>query len=194
MLRVGRICLSIVLLLFTTSAQAAHFVRFTIVGTDSFTDVSDWSFTWLSPKRPTPVIGTPLRSAYRYNVLIRNSSAGSFRSDILVQFVQTEFDGFGIFNIFVPDTGGLVWSGATGIWPGVDSWRGSEGHFATGTTQNPEFVLGTYRMGVHRLDFSGGGTLTISPSVVPEPASWALMIAGFGLVGSALRRRTVATA
>lgn len=30
--------------------------------------------------------------------------------------------------------------------------------------------------------------------VVPEPASWALMIAGFGLVGSALRRRTLVPA
>lgn len=30
--------------------------------------------------------------------------------------------------------------------------------------------------------------------VVPEPATWAMMIAGFGLVGSALRRRNAATA
>ena len=27
---------------------------------------------------------------------------------------------------------------------------------------------------------------------VPEPASWAMMVAGFGLVGAALRRRQVA--
>ncbi len=31
-------------------------------------------------------------------------------------------------------------------------------------------------------------------NTVPEPASWALMIAGFGLVGTALRRRTVTVA
>ncbi|HPU16440.1 MAG TPA: PEPxxWA-CTERM sorting domain-containing protein [Polymorphobacter sp.] len=29
---------------------------------------------------------------------------------------------------------------------------------------------------------------------VPEPASWALMFAGFGMVGTALRRRKVAAA
>jgi hypothetical protein len=29
--------------------------------------------------------------------------------------------------------------------------------------------------------------------VVPEPASWAMLIAGFGLVGAALRRRALAT-
>ncbi len=33
-----------------------------------------------------------------------------------------------------------------------------------------------------------------SIGTVPEPTSWALMIAGFGLVGTALRRRPVATA
>ena len=37
---------------------------------------------------------------------------------------------------------------------------------------------------------TGGGT----EDVVPEPATWAMMIAGFGLVGAAMRRRTLATA
>lgn len=34
-----------------------------------------------------------------------------------------------------------------------------------------------------------GATATFRFAVVPEPASWALMIGGFGLVGAALRRR-----
>lgn len=33
---------------------------------------------------------------------------------------------------------------------------------------------------------------TIAQGIVPEPAAWALMIGGFGLVGGALRRRRVA--
>ena len=47
---------------------------------------------------------------------------------------------------------------------------------------------------------SGGGwvaqtiTAGIPTGGVPEPAAWALMIAGFGLTGAALRRRTPATA
>jgi hypothetical protein len=36
-----------------------------------------------------------------------------------------------------------------------------------------------------RLTMAGGG-------VIPEPATWAMLIAGFGLVGGALRRRRVA--
>lgn len=38
-------------------------------------------------------------------------------------------------------------------------------------------------------DLSEGGQLFLLASNVPEPASWALMVAGFGLVGSSMRRR-----
>lgn len=38
------------------------------------------------------------------------------------------------------------------------------------------------------------GQLVVTDLAVPEPASWALMIAGFGLVGGALRQRRVAVA
>lgn len=33
------------------------------------------------------------------------------------------------------------------------------------------------------------GSFTLSVAAIPEPASWALMIAGFGLAGAAMRRR-----
>ena len=34
-----------------------------------------------------------------------------------------------------------------------------------------------------------GGSITIRPSAVPEPATWAMMLFGFGAVGFAMRRR-----
>jgi hypothetical protein len=34
-----------------------------------------------------------------------------------------------------------------------------------------------------------GGTVTINPAAVPEPATWALMLLGLGAVGWQLRRR-----
>ncbi|MFZ4381301.1 MAG: PEPxxWA-CTERM sorting domain-containing protein [Sandarakinorhabdus sp.] len=38
------------------------------------------------------------------------------------------------------------------------------------------------------------GSATPGPSAVPEPASWAMLIAGFGLIGATLRRRRAALA
>lgn len=39
-------------------------------------------------------------------------------------------------------------------------------------------------------DFSAFGTVTINGAgAVPEPATWAMMIGGFGMVGGAMRRR-----
>jgi len=41
---------------------------------------------------------------------------------------------------------------------------------------------------------SGGGGGGGTPGVIPEPATWAMMIAGFGLVGGVMRRRREALA
>ena len=43
-------------------------------------------------------------------------------------------------------------------------------------------------------DSLGGYVDNITLSAVPEPATWAMMIAGFGLAGSALRRRRMGAA
>lgn len=45
-----------------------------------------------------------------------------------------------------------------------------------------------------RIDSMKLRTLTVSTVAVPEPATWAMMIAGFGLVGAGLRRRRSAPA
>jgi hypothetical protein len=61
-----------------------------------------------------------------------------------------------------------------------------------GTTANPIFTPGVYHL--NNPFFGGPATLTISEaggaaSAVPEPASWAMLVAGFGLMGTAARRR-----
>ena len=44
---------------------------------------------------------------------------------------------------------------------------------------------------------TANGTITLdikgSTGAVPEPAAWAMMLAGFGLVGAAMRRRSTTT-
>jgi hypothetical protein len=57
----------------------------------------------------------------------------------------------------------------------------------TGSTARPTFRAGTFTFDHDR---SGGvieAVLRVTP--VPEPATWGLMIAGFGLTGAAARRR-----
>jgi type IV pilus assembly protein PilY1 len=58
-----------------------------------------------------------------------------------------------------------------------------------------------YSFGQNSGDINGGNGSTfifafrgVGGSTVPEPASWALMIAGFGLVGAAMRRKALAVA
>lgn len=54
---------------------------------------------------------------------------------------------------------------------------------------------GGYAIGGTDFQLGNQGPANAGPAPqVPEPTSWALMVAGFGLVGSALRRRRLAVA
>lgn len=55
----------------------------------------------------------------------------------------------------------------------------------TGPEAAPTMLTGTFD--VH--DYYSGASLKLEAAAVPEPASWALMLAGFGLIGCALRAR-----
>jgi len=59
--------------------------------------------------------------------------------------------------------------------------------FGTRSDSTPIFDFATDGVGQAVFAYNGGG-------VVPEPASWAMLIAGFGLVGAAARRRRAVTA
>lgn len=73
---------------------------------------------------------------------------------------------------------------------GFSQFMSSEVLF-TGTTAQPVFKTGAFQL---TSIVAGASTLTITQmdggeSTVPEPASWALLVSGFGLVGGAVRRR-----
>lgn len=62
---------------------------------------------------------------------------------------------------------------------------------ARGLENNDQFNIAGNRLNIDFRASSPGDfvrVLTVAPSV-PEPASWAMMIGGFGLVGGAMRRR-----
>jgi len=75
----------------------------------------------------------------------------------------------GIFDIY-----GLVFTTSDGVW--VNFW--SNGDFGNGANYGAGVTDGQTV-----LDYAG------EIAAVPEPASWALMVSGFGLLGAALRRR-----
>lgn len=62
----------------------------------------------------------------------------------------------------------------------------------TGPPVSPTFLTGSFTV---INPFFGNGQLTISPvaAAVPEPATWAMMILGMGLIGFAMRRRQKVT-
>ena len=77
------------------------------------------------------------------------------------------------------DIYGLVFTTASGNW--VNFWSNSDTPFAP-----LNYGLGVTD-GTDVLDYVGG----IQVQSVPEPATWAMLIAGFAVVGAALRRRRV---
>ena len=74
---------------------------------------------------------------------------------------------------------------------GVGPWQAQSHIFtATATSQVLSFLASGTPGGAPPISFLDGVVLE---AVVPEPATWALMIAGFGFVGASMRRRAVST-
>jgi hypothetical protein len=87
--------------------------------------------------------------------------------------------------------GGGIQLNTIGTFDGVVSTSGSQ--IYSGSELKPTFLTGTFQfLGYdvvnEAVDSSRHYTLKVS-AAVPEPASWAMMIAGFGLTGATMRRR-----
>ena len=137
-----------------------------------------------------PVSGTTGQSTANGNLL-------SFLTFTPAAGFEVSFIGLDYFNVnasFLRPTLQLFDSGGNTI-----------GSFATvGSTAIRNYAFNSaYFSGPLKFGFSGGDTFNplgidnvrldvraiAAVGVVPEPASWALMISGFGLVGGAMRRR-----
>lgn len=67
----------------------------------------------------------------------------------------------------------------------VGTWDVNEGNGGTTlTAQLPNILAGRAYLNFHTVQFGGG---EVRGNIVPEPATWMMMIGGFGLVGGAMR-------
>ena len=118
-------------------------------------------------------------------VLITPSTPGNEGSGGSVGFRGNDgTDYFGLDAAYPIDTNGLLFDVGTttasfGQFPLLALFSNGDGTFGSAFTGN---VLGTEF-------YNESGTLTITPTGVPEPATWAVVLAGFGGIGAAMRKR-----
>jgi len=115
-------------------------------------------------------------------------------TDALLGFKEVEFDiqplsgpldPFGVTVDFYDNLGGVFSTSGVQIGNGSNwfSAIATDGQWITRVVITTEGDVGDVRQ------VRIGGIGAIPNGVIPEPATWTMLIAGFGLVGSAMRRR-----
>lgn len=103
---------------------------------------------------------------------------GSIDTGNKVEFIDADGNAFATFT-----------GGSNGIAP-ADGNQGSSSIVTFSVTDEHTGLLAGLRFSSTQNAFEFDN---VNIQAVPEPATWAMMIAGFGLVGGALRRRSTAT-
>lgn len=138
---------------------------------------------------------SPNRNSFQI-LLVDRADTGAANFDIVLNYDKVTWEA-GTYNGSSPATGLGGLAAAIGYNAGTGNQPGTYFEFA-GSRTNGAFVNGgayalatNSNVGVNgRYVFNvRNGNVTPAPGAVPEPATWALMLLGFGAIGSALRRR-----
>ncbi len=111
-------------------------------------------------------------------------------------FTNSAAGGIGVFDFTSLNLYSGLGTGGTWLQAGtiVPRAGGSTQAFLSAHTFGPGDYTIAYSGTVSGKPASVGSSITFALATVPEPASWALMIVGFAMVGTAARRRSVAVA
>lgn len=145
-------------------------------------------------------LSTPGLTASSFTALQGLNAAAGFTFD-LDPFVTNPLANFGLLFFDISDSGGNTVFSADGLDPSTTSIFMAGGTLIAGQSYTfdinfDERIQGTDGATPTEIFFDThtDGGFTAAAGGVPEPASWALMIAGFGGIGLALRRRPLAPA
>ncbi len=152
-------------IVFTTNANHYESLGDSIGSTFDQIDLSSVTNTFTG-------YGTYLLNKVTFTVGVNAQAGGYSQSGTLANAGTSTLGAFAYsipYTIFISSADTITLGGDTVVWNG-------------------------YNIKVNELTLSSGsapvfGDLTATVTGVPEAATWALMLAGFGLVGSAMRRR-----
>jgi PEP-CTERM motif len=151
------------------------------ISCDSETNASSCTFGNPTAGDSNP---NPFTDLFTFTIAYARSLNGTVGSMISGPSSDVNFGTNGV-RIFGPGltASGLIWN------PGVGS-----GNPELREISNLLLGAGTYTVSVRGSSQANGSySGALSLGAVPEPATWAFMILGFGLVGGALRRRKAVT-
>jgi len=187
-------------------------VKFTYTGISNFG--RRWNFTAEVRNNSAPSFAGAAVGFFGFSTDDPNTAGSQYRPINSIQTTGGNFTTLALSNssgFTTPDlssrqqicfkTGGTLGecsaSGGTGVGQGATQSQVFALNFSTPQPliRLENFVLGFTQVNGTATDVNGGQVVLQGANVngfgalVPEPGSWAMMIAGFGLVGAALRRR-----